>query len=87
VLGAVVLVILPELLGFVGMPSAVAANVRQIVYGGLLVVMMTAARTARRMRLPQGGGPTVTNEWLEINGLSKSFDGVKALAGVNLHFV
>jgi len=40
VLGAVVLVALPELLRFVGMPSAIAANVRQILYGGLLVVMM-----------------------------------------------
>jgi len=40
VLGAVVLVVLPELLRFVGMPSAVAANVRQIIYGGLLVAMM-----------------------------------------------
>ena len=40
VLGAVVLVVLPELLRFIGMPSAVAANVRQIIYGGLLVAMM-----------------------------------------------
>jgi branched-chain amino acid transport system permease protein len=38
--GAVVLVTLPEALRFVGLPSAVAANVRQIVYGGLLIVMM-----------------------------------------------
>ena len=40
VLGAVVLVVLPELLRFVGLPSAVAANLRQIIYGGLLVAMM-----------------------------------------------
>jgi branched-chain amino acid transport system permease protein len=40
VIGAVVLVSLPELLRFVGLPSAIAANVRQILYGGLLVVMM-----------------------------------------------
>ena len=40
VLGAVVLVVLPELLRFVGLPSAVAANMRQIIYGGLLVAMM-----------------------------------------------
>ena len=38
--GAVVLVTLPEALRFVGLPSAVAANVRQIIYGSLLVVMM-----------------------------------------------
>ena len=40
VLGAVVLVVLPELLRFVGLPSAMAANIRQIIYGGLLVAMM-----------------------------------------------
>ncbi len=39
-LGATVLVILPELLRFVGLPSSVAANVRQIIYGGLLVAFM-----------------------------------------------
>jgi branched-chain amino acid transport system permease protein len=40
VLGAVVLVTLPELLRFVGLPSSVAANVRQMLYGGLLVAFM-----------------------------------------------
>ncbi len=40
VVGAVVLVTLPEILRFVGMPNSVAANVRQILYGGLLVVFM-----------------------------------------------
>jgi len=38
--GAAVLVTLPELLRFVGLPSSVAANLRQIIYGGLLVMMM-----------------------------------------------
>jgi branched-chain amino acid transport system permease protein len=40
VVGAIVLVTLPELLRFVGLPSSVAANVRQILYGGLLVAFM-----------------------------------------------
>lgn len=40
VVGAVVLVTLPELLRFVGMPSSVAANVRQILYGTALVACM-----------------------------------------------
>jgi len=40
VLAAVILVILPEALRFVGMPSAIAANMRQIIYGGLLVIFM-----------------------------------------------
>ena len=39
-LGAVVLVTLPELLRFVGMPSAIAANMRQILYGAALVACM-----------------------------------------------
>jgi branched-chain amino acid transport system permease protein len=39
-IGAVVLVTLPEALRFVGLPSSVAANLRQIFYGTLLVVMM-----------------------------------------------
>ncbi|MBE6247521.1 MAG: branched-chain amino acid ABC transporter permease [Bacteroidales bacterium] len=40
VLGAVFVVILPELLRFVGLPDAVAANLRQIIYGVALVVVM-----------------------------------------------
>jgi len=39
-IGAVVLVTLPEALRFIGLPSSVAANLRQIIYGILLVVMM-----------------------------------------------
>lgn len=38
--GAVILVTLPEALRFVGLPSAVAANLRQIIYGSLLVIVM-----------------------------------------------
>jgi branched-chain amino acid transport system permease protein len=40
VLGAVVLVILPELLRFVGFPPEIAGQMRQLVYGVLLVVLM-----------------------------------------------
>lgn len=40
VAGAVFLVLLPELLRFAGLPSSIAANIRQILYGGLLVVFM-----------------------------------------------
>lgn len=40
VIGAAVLVILPEALRFVGLPSSVAANMRQIFYGSLLFLMM-----------------------------------------------
>ena len=38
--GALVLVLLPEFLRFVGMPTSLAANVRQILYGGLLVLFV-----------------------------------------------
>jgi len=34
------LVFLPEALRFVGMPNAIAANVRQIIYGAMLIFMM-----------------------------------------------
>lgn len=39
-LGATVLVVLPELLRFLGLPSAIAAPLRQIIYGLLLVILM-----------------------------------------------
>ncbi len=39
-IGAIVLVTLPEALRFMGLPISVAANLRQIIYGTLLVVMM-----------------------------------------------
>jgi branched-chain amino acid transport system permease protein len=45
-IGAVVLVIFPELLRFLGMPSSVAAPLRQMIYGLLLVMLM--------MKRPQG---------------------------------
>ena len=38
--GAAVLVILPELLRFMGMPSSIAAPLRQMIYGLLLVTLM-----------------------------------------------
>jgi branched-chain amino acid transport system permease protein len=39
-IGAVALVTLPEALRFIGLPPTVAANLRQIIYGALLVIMM-----------------------------------------------
>lgn len=40
IVGAIVLVLIPELLRFVGLPDAIAANLRQIIYGLLLVLIM-----------------------------------------------
>lgn len=44
--GAVILVVIPEMLRFVGMPSSVAAPLRQMIYGLLLIILM--------MKRPQG---------------------------------
>jgi branched-chain amino acid transport system permease protein len=44
--GAAILVILPEMLRFLGMPSSVAAPLRQMIYGLLLVILM--------LKRPQG---------------------------------
>ena len=46
VAGAVILVIFPELLRFLGMPSSIAAPMRQMIYGVLLIVLM--------LKRPQG---------------------------------
>ena len=40
VLGTVILVSLPEILRFIGLPISIAANMQQIIYGALLVVFM-----------------------------------------------
>ncbi len=40
VLGAVLLVLLPEVLRFVGFPDEIAAQMRQVIYGVILVVLM-----------------------------------------------
>ncbi len=45
-IGASVLVILPELLRFLGLPSSIAAPLRQMIYGLLLVILM--------LKRPQG---------------------------------
>ncbi len=40
VLGAILLVLFPEILRFIGFPSSIAANLRQILYGVLLVTFI-----------------------------------------------
>ena len=46
IVGAVVLVVFPELLRFLGMPSSIAAPMRQMIYGLLLIILM--------LKRPQG---------------------------------
>ncbi len=38
--GSVVIIFLPEVLRFVGMPDAIAANMRQIIYGLLIILVL-----------------------------------------------
>lgn len=40
VIGGIVIILLPELLRFIGLPDAVAANMRQIIYGLSLILLM-----------------------------------------------
>lgn len=46
IVGATILVVLPELLRFLGMPSSIEAPMRQMIYGLLLVILM--------LKRPQG---------------------------------
>jgi len=39
-IGAVFMVILPEILRFIGLPNTIAPNVRQMIYGVLLIILM-----------------------------------------------
>ncbi len=38
--GALFMILLPEVLRFVGLPDAIAANLREIIYGTLLIILM-----------------------------------------------
>ncbi len=40
IIGAAFVVVLPELLRFVGLPDSVAANLRQIIYGLMIIILM-----------------------------------------------
>ncbi|CAN5197160.1 branched-chain amino acid ABC transporter permease [soil metagenome] len=43
-LAAAFMILLPELLRFVGMPDSIAANMRQIIYGIILVIIMMTGK-------------------------------------------
>ena len=40
IIGSIVLVVLPELLRFLGMPDAIAANTRQVIYGLAMILLI-----------------------------------------------
>lgn len=39
-IGVVFMILLPELLRYLGLPNSIAPNIRQIIYGGILIVLM-----------------------------------------------
>lgn len=43
-LASVFMILLPEILRFVGMPNNIAANMRQIIYGAILVLVMMSGK-------------------------------------------
>ena len=47
-LATVFLVLLPEALRFVGMPSSIAANIRQIIYGIALIIVVSRRKKASK---------------------------------------
>jgi branched-chain amino acid transport system permease protein len=51
-LAAAFMVLLPEALRFVGMPDSIAANMRQIIYGAVLVLVMMTGKNGVRDFLP-----------------------------------
>lgn len=53
VIAATFLVLLPEALRFVGMPNTIAANMRQIIYGGVLIFMMFRYSRGLNYSLPK----------------------------------
>ncbi len=46
VIGAVIMVVLPELLRYLGLPNIIAGHMRQMIFGALLVIVI--------IRRPQG---------------------------------
>lgn len=54
-LAAVFLVLLPEALRFVGMPSSIAANMRQIIYGIALIVVVSRKKKEQGIVLKVSG--------------------------------
>jgi branched-chain amino acid transport system permease protein len=40
IIGTILMVVLPEALRFLGMPDSIAPNMRQIIYGGLIILIM-----------------------------------------------
>jgi branched-chain amino acid transport system permease protein len=58
VIGAFTLTVLPEVLRFLGLPTAQAANIRQIILGLILVVVVFHVRVMKQRSLFREAGVT-----------------------------
>lgn len=95
VVGAIVLVALPELLKFVDMSPDIADKVRNMLYGLLLIVMLRLrpqglvpeSATADVLQAPPERPPVATpaeGAALEGKGLAKRFGGIVAISGFDI---
>src|SRR5690606_21416340 len=93
--GAVVLVALPEMLKFVDMPPDIADKVRNMLYGLLLIVMLRLrpqgllpeSASADSLRAPPERPPVATRAAgaaLEGKGLAKRFGGIVAVRDLDI---
>lgn len=64
-LAATFLVLLPEALRFVGMPSSIAANMRQIIYGIALILIVSRKKKQFSQLLPQHENSEQSDEPIE----------------------
>jgi ABC-type branched-subunit amino acid transport system permease subunit/ABC-type branched-subunit amino acid transport system ATPase component len=100
VLGAAILVLLPEALAFVDLPEGTAGQLRLLIYGCMLVLFLVfrpegllpeSHRGSRRSSLQAGPAPemaasgTTTGEIvLEGRGLQKRFGGITAISALDI---
>jgi ABC-type branched-subunit amino acid transport system permease subunit/ABC-type branched-subunit amino acid transport system ATPase component len=94
-LGAAILVVLPELLKFVDLPPDIADKSRQLFYGAILIVMLRLrpqgllpeSASAHHYRAPAGRPKVdapVAAAALEGRGLEKRFGGIVAVSQLDL---
>ena len=103
VIGAAILVVLPEALAFVDLPEGIAAQLRLLIYGCVLILFLVfrpegllrePRRTSMRVLADGDAGSTavVTSApaagiVLEGTGLQKRFGGITAIAALDIQLV
>ena len=100
VLGAAILVLLPDLLAFIDLPSVVAGQIRLLIYGCMLILFLVF-RPEGLLREPRRGGARAVamaadaarvasdaavsgQVMLEGSGLEKRFGGITAISGLDI---